>query len=135
MQEIEWNKLPERSLNLKIYISIKLDHKIQRFIGNDEDLFKTVNVCVLLPCRILLFCHSLSLFFPPLPCPYIRNVKIHARVIALETFNFQCIHKSQKRKGGLFMLTEGQTILCTGLHQLFVYATLQKRRQQVFACV
>lgn len=57
MQEIEWNKLPSHSLNLKIYISIKFDHKIQRFIGYDEDLLETVNVCVLLPCEFL-FCHS-----------------------------------------------------------------------------
>lgn len=61
MQEIEWNKLPSHSLNLKIYISIKFDHKIQRFIGNDEDLLETTNVCVLLPCEFL-FPRSHSIF-------------------------------------------------------------------------
>lgn len=37
MQEVEWNKLPSHSFNLKIYISIKLDHKMQRFIGKKDD--------------------------------------------------------------------------------------------------
>lgn len=39
MQEIEWNELPSHSFNLKIRIPLFFDHKIQRFIGNDEDLF------------------------------------------------------------------------------------------------
>lgn len=88
VEQVEWNKLPSHSLNLKIYISIKFDHKIQRFIVSDEDLFETINVCVLLPCKFL-FCHSLS----------VRKVLNSCSCdCPRESLNFQCIHKSRARK-------------------------------------
>lgn len=94
MQEIEWNKLPSHSLNLKIYISIKFDHKIQRFIGYDEDLLKTINVCVLLPCEFLFatlplasISHRKSLNSSSCDCP----------PAAQDSFSLACIHKSHER--------------------------------------
>lgn len=133
MQEIEWNKLPSHSLNLKIYISIKFDHKIQRFIGYDverrwrerwrEPRRSALNwckfVCVLLLCVNFRFSH---LFFSS--C-FVVCGSSHPRSIAHVAFRLRFIHF-------LLQITIKQTLLLLSSQWNFsaVYENLQIKKRE-----